>query len=93
MKITLLASIAALFLATGAAHAGGPHDFKCGPLSLTVQSVTETNRYGISIEGITNERRVEFRTRRGKDGYDTPYINGKRCRECTVELCPWMKND
>lgn len=41
-RLLLMSVAAALFLATGTAHPGGP---ECGKFTLTIQSIIGTNRY------------------------------------------------
>jgi hypothetical protein len=75
MLLGVLLCVALIALGVSA-RAGGPHYFRCGKLSLMIQSITGQNRYMIDIGGITNERSVTFRP--GTARRD-PDINGKRC--------------
>jgi hypothetical protein len=69
------------------ARAGGPHYFRCGKLTLMIQSITGQNEYMIDIGGIKNERSVTFRP--GSARRD-PDINGKRCVP-DEEMEDWYK--
>jgi hypothetical protein len=74
MKKLFLTGIAALFLATGAAHASVlPVDFQCDNLRLQVQSFSVSKTYSISIDNLkANDTVIQ------KDG--VPYLNGRQCK-------------
>jgi len=73
-------SIAALFLATGAAQAGRYHDWNCGNgVRVQTQYDKSRNTYGFAIEGL-KAKNVGIRSLWvAKDG--TVYLNGKHCND------------
>ena len=81
MKKLLLTSIAALFLATGTAHASRYNNWKCGD-TITLQTSEEKINppdarpilYGFYIDGL---RVPKAQVTIDRDGQ--PRVNGKRC--------------
>src|SRR5260370_877905 len=79
MKKTLLTGIAALLLATGAAHASiYPVDFQCGDIRIRIQTFSATKRYSIFIDSIPSHENTETTTLSWDD--TTPILNGVRCK-------------
>ena len=81
MRQIFLAGMAALFLATGTAHAGcHEYYFRCGNKLVNVQGCT---KWGFS-EVISAEKYVELPSRRFQMRYDGApgsglYFRGRRC--------------
>jgi len=80
----LLAGIAVLFLATGAANAGQYYDFKCehGVIVHTAHNRLSKydpkakDTYDINVEKLRNPNSVRITT----DRWGYPSINGKQCK-------------
>jgi hypothetical protein len=84
MKAAFLASIAALLLATGTAHARYFSDRACGDGWLAVEHIKHphkdsepTHTYAVIFRGLDVPQRIIFK-RRGV-ALGTPYVDGKRC--------------
>jgi hypothetical protein len=71
-------AVAALFLATGGAHAGMPHYYKCGDIDFYHQYFTG-RPVVYKVSGyLPAERPLTIRLKWKRDW---PYINGRRCIE------------
>jgi len=87
MKKTLLIGIAALFLATGAAHATcvgavrGSTCFRCGNVGVIVASYRDDTTPGRTRADVSIENLSEPINMRFKITANTVYLNGKHCKE------------
>jgi hypothetical protein len=76
MKKLFLTGIAALFLATGTAHAGFPHYYQCGEFSYYEQAFTGTPGQFEIAGPLPTKGPIVFRVWRK----NILYVNGRRCK-------------
>jgi hypothetical protein len=77
IKKLLLAGVAALFLATGTAHA----DWQCGEVDVKVKKLTSDHLASVEFTGFFRDLLIKegFKFQFTKNG--GAKLNGKRCRE------------